>query len=147
MIKLKKLVDNNYAYGIFEEESFKIKPNTKNLQIIDRNMENHPEATGEEDDSKTWNVVLFKVNLDLLDTILMEFKNKIWEGWYSVIWTDQKIFVIFSNEIVECVNLGSKFDPIVGNWNKLKKVCRFNSIDVTSLRNILPDYFKNDKIN
>lgn len=88
--------------GIFEREAFR---DTKILQylnsfVVNSKIEQHPEATGEIDDPKSWNIDYIK-NLpnEKLHLVIKSFQHSMYSGWYSLFWDMTSYYVFFPNGV------------------------------------------------
>lgn len=136
---------SNLAYGVYEEESFKKIPVLPHINIIKKHTEQHPEASEEIDDSKTWTVVWIEFPKSELQNIVKKIQSHLWPGWDSMLWNKNKVFVVFHNGVADFPNDGTVIFPKVKDWSGLKKLADSNGVDVPNLQKILPSYFNPHK--
>ena len=111
----KKAQHGDWAFGVYEDEAFR---NFKNLYtlrslvtIISSKKEFHPECSGAEDDRKTWNIRYIKFPIEMLGRVENLMRFGVWDGWYSMIWTNGEVRVIFSNGVRKLKNKGGGQTP------------------------------------
>jgi hypothetical protein len=101
------------AYGIFEREAFRDKSVADRLKsyAIGSKVEHHPEASGTEDDEKTWHIYYVRVPHDRLQATIGEMQGGMYDGWYSLLWDSERIHVIFNSGVRSIANRGSGAAP------------------------------------
>lgn len=131
------------AYGIFEAEAFKDKAIAERLRayVIGSKVEEHPEASGAEDDQKIWHIYYVQIPQEEFRSVTALMMQGMYEGWYSLLWDAERIRVIFNNGVREIDNKSSdsapSFDP--GDVAKVMDIAKSHGLDEKYMGHYLRD--------
>jgi hypothetical protein len=142
-------LNDKYAYGVFESESFKDQSITEHLKkyVIGSKFEKHPEASGEEDDPKEWHIYWVKIPSVKLQETLKIISNGLYDGWNSLIWDSNKIYVVLRHDIGELTNTSSTIIPSFDDKEikSIKSIANKHDIDGDKIGEYIKEGIKNFK--
>lgn len=81
-------------FGVVETESLKDSSILKSSNVVKTIVEDHPEA-GE----KIWHVNILKAGDEDIENILNKISGVMKNGWFSIFWNNEKVYVVMSNKI------------------------------------------------
>jgi hypothetical protein len=85
--------------GIIETEALSDKKILKKFKLVKSYKEIHPD-----ENPSSWNVNVISADTDNIESLLKELSDSMENEWYSLIWNNDFVFVIFHNRIFKIKN-------------------------------------------
>ena len=110
-------------YGIIETESLENKEILDDFHILNSYKESHPE-----DEITIWTINKISVNREDALKLTKKLSEAMSEGWYSLIWDKDFVYIIFRNKIFKIKNINpfdfQDFEKIIkyGASKEIKKI-------------------------
>jgi hypothetical protein len=129
-MKLKQLAEaiiNKHCFGCYEDEAYGNASAIASIKKMSSEIGNYVEKSSDTGNEQ-WHIrfIAFspKVFLPLMDVI----RKSIDDGWYSLLWNDSSIYIIFSSGMSQFINSGDAFSPRVTSTNKARGLFQKNEL-------------------
>ncbi|MEK6925996.1 MAG: hypothetical protein AABW50_01830 [Nanoarchaeota archaeon] len=86
--------------GIIESESLIDKKILNEVRIVKSYKEQHLD-----EDPKIWTINKINVDDKKFDSFMKDLSKNMIKGWYSLLWNDKFVYVIFKNKIFKIKNI------------------------------------------
>lgn len=130
-MKLKQLVEaitNRYCFGCYEDEAFGNASSISSIKGMSKEIGNYVERSPDTENEQ-WHVRYIAFTMRSFITLIDVMKTGIDEGWYSLLWNDKDIYVIFSNGMVHLINSGGDaLNPRAASTNNAMTLLQRNGL-------------------
>ncbi len=126
--EIEEIVDqHNFCYGTYEDESFQSSKIISIIKKVSKEIDSYIEKD-DTTDGDAWHIKYIKFRPQIFQRLLLIIRTGLKHGWYSLLWNDEFIYIIFSNGIAEISNSGNADSPKISSINTFTKLFQSNGL-------------------
>ncbi len=117
------------CFGVYEYESFRLAGAIQSIESMSKQIYAYTEKSSITN-NEAWHIKYIEFDNANLQSLISTITNGLNEGWYSLLWDNETIYIIFSNGTAKVTNSGDYNNPQFSSLEQYRHL--FDDNDLTN---------------